>query len=146
MNITHRQIDAKFYNMALKEIPLEEIKNYGLRPIGGGVVWWMAPLISSLVSARVSDAGKETPGISTPPATNFKQADNFQMPTNIYGQPSEDSGGGLSSNLMGDYNSKPKYGPQGGANPWQEQLWGQLFQQTDTSRTKNEPSGMKGGK
>ena len=50
----------------------------------------------------------------------------------------------LSANLMGDYNPQPRYGQQN-ANPWQEQLWGQLFQQTDMPKKQNEPTAMKGG-
>ena len=138
-----KYIYTKFYNNILKEASLEEIK--GIKPIGGGVVWWLAPLISTVASSANQPNANDKP-IGFPQSPHFGQASDFQMPTNIYGQqPSNNGSNGLSSDLMGDYNSKPKYGPQDNANPWQEQLMSQLFQQQDTQRSQNEPTAMKGG-
>lgn len=48
---------------------------------------------------------------------------------------------GLSANMMGDYNPQQKYGPQ--ANPWQEQLMSQLFQQPETAKRDKPATGRK---
>ena len=49
---------------------------------------------------------------------------------------------GLSSNLMGDYSPQPRYGQQN-ANPWQEQLMSQLFQQPETAKRDKPTTGRK---
>lgn len=50
--------------------------------------------------------------------------------------------GSLSANMLGDYNPQPRYGPQ--ANPWQEQLMSQLFQQQETAK-RDKPEKTGGG-
>ena len=48
----------------------------------------------------------------------------------------------LSANLMGDYSPQPRYGQQN-ANPWQEQLMSQLFQQPETAKRDKPTTGRK---
>ena len=139
-----KYIHVKFYNKALKGISLEEIKDYGLKPMGGGYVWWLAPVLSAAMSGASMGVQSNNQPSQMPQVPKFKQAENFQMPENVYGQPTGGGEKGLSSNLMGDYNSKPSYGPQDNANPWQEQLMSQLFQQqTDAPRQKEGGGGSK---
>lgn len=184
----YKTIYAKFYNEALKEISLEEIKDYGLKPICGGY-WWLIPeliegivglagegaaaaggaaaeaaatggaaaastatpsLISSVTpylsagSTAASLMGSDNSKASPPTAPKFGQSPSVQTP-DIYGQTPTSYQNNFSANMMGDYGaSQPKYGPQGGANPWQEQIMSQLLQQQDIQRSK--PAGGGGEK
>ena len=181
----HKNIYAKFYNKALKEISLEEIKDYGLRPMGGGF-WWLIPeliegiaalagegaaaavpvvetaaaavpvvetaasatpsLISSVTpylsagSTAASLLGSDNSKASPPSAPKFGQSPPVQTP-DIYGQTPTPYQNNFSANMLGDYSPQPKYGSQGGANPWQEQIMSQLLQQQDAQRSQIKPAG-----